>query len=76
MKLGIAIAARMIRISRTIRIPSNEIPADLESLIKQILVQRLMANLPGGEWDELVEDVVNRKLDPQMAAEKLWGSVS
>ena len=53
----------------------ERIEADLESLIKQIVVQRVMGKLPVGEWDELVEDVVNRKLDPKMAAEKLWGSV-
>ena len=53
----------------------ERIETDLAGLIKQILVQRLMAKLPVGQWDELVEDVVNRKLDPQMAAEKLWDSV-
>jgi LAO/AO transport system kinase len=54
----------------------ERVEADLKALIKQIVVQRLMAKLSTGQWDAVVEDVLNRKLNPQMAADKLWNSIS
>lgn len=53
----------------------DRIEADLKALIKEMVGQRLMAKLPSGQWDSVVEDVVNRELGPQMAAEKLWDSL-
>ena len=51
------------------------VEADLLGLIKQLAVQRIMANLPVEEWTELVEAVVNRRMDPHIAVENLWDSV-
>ena len=54
----------------------ERVEADLKTLIKQIVVQRLMEKLSACQWDAMVEDVLNRKLDPQIAADELWNSVS
>lgn len=49
----------------------ERIEADLLGLIKQLAVQRITTRLAVEEWAELVEAVVNRRMDPQMAAESV-----
>jgi LAO/AO transport system kinase len=47
------------------------IESDMENFVRHILFQRLRDRLPVGEWDGLVDGVVNRELAPRAAAESL-----
>ncbi len=51
------------------------IETDLVSLIKQALFQHVLAGLPDGEWEELLERVVEREIDPLTAAQTVVDAV-
>lgn len=51
------------------------IKSDMENFVRQVMFRRLMEQLSTGEWEELVEAVVNRELDPRTAAETLIARV-
>jgi len=51
------------------------IETDLVSLIKQALFQHLLAGLPDGGWEELLERVVEREIDPLTAAQTVVDAV-
>ena len=53
----------------------TRIEADLESLVKQTMFRHLLAQLPDGDWDDLLERIVGREVDPLTAAQTLADSL-
>jgi len=47
------------------------VKSDMEDLVRQAMFRQLMERLSAGEWESLVEAVVNRQLDPRTAAENV-----
>lgn len=49
----------------------SRVESDLATFVRQAMFQLLLERLAAGEWEDLVEAVVNRQLDPRTAAERL-----
>jgi LAO/AO transport system kinase len=49
----------------------SRVESDLATFVRQALFRRLMERLTAGEWEDLIEAVVNRQLDPRTAAEQV-----
>ena len=64
-------AAYLHRSGRWQQREKERIESDLTSRLRQLVIQRLMAQLKAGEWEALLESIVVRDLDPQTAAARL-----